>query len=60
MASCRQPLGELEKRDQVAQGQPWEHHDVERISCPGFSLLLLVSGHDAVWAMDRMQLGETA
>ena len=32
----RQLLGELEERHDVAEGEPWEHHDVKRWSLLGF------------------------
>ena len=31
----RQLLGELEERHDVAEGEPWEHHDVKRRFLPG-------------------------
>jgi hypothetical protein len=43
VASPRQPLGELEEGDHVAEGQPWKHHNVEwrrrrRRGCHGWVL----------------------
>ena len=47
MAAPRQALGELEERDHVAERQPREHHDVERVRRGGSSMLgLLCCYHD--------------
>jgi len=41
VAAPRQTLGELEKRDHVAERQPWEHHDVQMMRRRRAAFMLL-------------------